>query len=611
MNTKMMLPLLFGVVVSLLSSTRTLGFVPLTMVRTIQSNRGRIQSVFQNTIKHATTLPSTSLFLSSSDEDEEQAEKIPIPPSTPVPDISDSSVDKIAAEAANAIREAESALSESINNEEDEIEIARRKAVEAQEIVAQQRLQKEATVRQIEAFVAGFGAFLFGGIAGGVMDIFLIENNLDIDIDLILPPSVLSVIFGVTTITLGQNDDETGAFVRSFFGGPLKQLTESIKTSIRNKVEETVDDIKATPDKIKVAFERKVQETTEEIKQIPDKVKEGIEAKVDETVEEIKAIPEKVQDAATEAVENAKDEISTAATRTVDEIKATPGRVVQEVENKVDQTVSDIKKNVEEVIGVPIKDLNKASNSVSSALPDTIPQPPEKSPSQPLIKVPEILKKPEPPKAKPPQVPPQKEEMAKLPDLTLPTPSKINLPKPPEINLPKTSVFNLPNPPDLSVPKTPVPPKEPPTKESKSKPSDNFVFSEVSLKGFVDDVRTTDKANMKSNEDRRAEEVALAKKKEHWRQSKQLRQRRGCRSNKLLLLRSRRKSKINRDNRQWVKRSLEQPFLLDYLEVVRQTLHHHQEHHQEFLLYPVGKEIVMDLYQGLFRARLPSVMVIL
>ena len=364
MNTKMMLPLLFGVVVSLLSSTQTLGFVPLTMVRTIQSNRGRIQSLFQNTIKHATTLPSTSLFLSSSDE--EKAEKIPKPPSTPVPDISDSSVDKIAAEAANAIREAESALSESINNEEDEIEIARRKAVEAQQIVAQQRLQKEATARQIEAFVAGFGAFLFGGIAGGVMDIFLIENNLDIDIDLILPPAVLSVIFGVTTITLGQNDDETGAFVRSFFGGPLKQLTESIKTSIRNKVEETVDDIKATPDKIKVAFERKVQETTEEIKQIPDKVKEGIEAKVDETVEEIKAIPEKVQDAATEAVENAKDEISAAATRTVDEIKATPGRVVQEVENKVDQTVSDIKKNVEEVIGVPIKDLNKVCSTIRS-----------------------------------------------------------------------------------------------------------------------------------------------------------------------------------------------------------------------------------------------------
>lgn len=126
--------------------------------------------------------------------------------------------------------------------------------------------------------------------------------------------------------------------------------------------------------------------------------------------------------------------------------------------------------------------------------------------------MPEILKKPEPPKAKPPQVPPQKEEMAKLPDLTLPKPSKINLPKPPEINLPKPSAFNLPNPPDLSVPKTPVPPKEPPTKESKSKPSDNFVFSEVSLKDFVDDVRTTDKASMKSNEDRRAEEVALAKK---------------------------------------------------------------------------------------------------
>ena len=319
----------------------------------------------------------------STDETNDNTNEKGIPP--PPPSSSSSSetnanptdnIDKITAEAELAIKEAQEALDQVDNDNtiSNEIEMARKKAQEAQLQAARITQEKEMAKKQIEAAVTGLGGFLFGIVSGGVTDIFLKANNLDVDIDLIIPPTVFALVFATTGATLGQNDDDLGNLVRSVFGGPLKAVTNAVTTAVVNKIEETVDDIKATPGRIQNAVEQKVQETTDEIKAIPTKVKDNIEASVEKTVDEIKAIPVKAKDAATEAVEKAKDDITDATIRTVEEIKATPGRVVEEtkqaivktvedVEDKVEQAVSDtvgsIKKNVDEVTSLPAKTIDQ------------------------------------------------------------------------------------------------------------------------------------------------------------------------------------------------------------------------------------------------------------
>lgn len=52
----------------------------------------------------------------------------------------------------------------------------------------------------------------------------------------------------------------------------------------------------------------------------------------------------------------------------------------------------------------------------------------------------------------------------------------------------------------------PPPTRSPPAEESKPKETDNFVFSEVSLKSFVNDVKTTDKITIDTEEVSRKEE---------------------------------------------------------------------------------------------------------
>lgn len=390
--------LLLGVVVSL-SSTFTQGFLFPSSIRTSTSSTDitstgntisstssttsskRIQLGFQ-TVKEAKLLPTTLLFLQPSENDGEAKY---IESTSDVADLSNLSLSEITAEAKQAMKDAEAALQASskinleddINNQlENEINNAREAQRRANELARLAQQKQETTARQIEAFVSSIGAFSFGLVSGGVLDIFIVMNGLDMDIDLVVPPAALAFTFAVAAFVVGQNDDETGKLVRNVFAGPLKQVTNSLKAAITSKIEQTVDDIKATPGKIQSAIEQKVQETTEEIKAIPVKVKDNIEAQVEKTVDDIKAIPVKAKVAATEAVEKAKEEITDATVRTVEEIKATPGRVaketkeaivktVEDVEDKIEKSVTgavdEIKKTVDEVASLPTKTMNKVS----------------------------------------------------------------------------------------------------------------------------------------------------------------------------------------------------------------------------------------------------------
>lgn len=144
----------------------------------------------------------------------------------------------------------------------------------------------------------------------------------DTDLPPIVPPAALGVAIAATAYTGANQPNFVGKISSFVFGGPVR----SVKNFFVKKVEDTVDNIKATPGRI---------------------VK-GVEDKIDQTVEDIKATPGKIADAIEDKIEE-----------TVDEIKATPGRVAEGIERKVEETVKEIEETVEEVISLPGKKLDE------------------------------------------------------------------------------------------------------------------------------------------------------------------------------------------------------------------------------------------------------------
>ena len=144
----------------------------------------------------------------------------------------------------------------------------------------------------------------------------------DTDLPPIVPPAALGVAIAATAYTGANQPNFVGKLSSFVFGGPIR----SVKNFFVKKVEDTVDNIKATPGRIKKGVEDKIEETVEDIKATPGKIADAIEDKIDETV---------------------------------DEIKATPGRVAESIEKKVEETVKDIEETVEEVISLPGKKLDE------------------------------------------------------------------------------------------------------------------------------------------------------------------------------------------------------------------------------------------------------------
>jgi ElaB/YqjD/DUF883 family membrane-anchored ribosome-binding protein len=372
------------------------GLVPPRTSRIAQTTR-LTSATIQSQISHLLRQP--QLFAQSNEDNDGEAKEEqkapmvpqvpqtpPTPPSPPTPPTPPSppppkakaveEVDDVTAEAERALKQAEDALNEASNPvvKTNEIDEARTKAIQAQRLAARVEIEKQLAARQIEGAVAGFGAFLFGIISGGVVDIFLTANNLDVDVDLIIPPTLLAISLGAAGVTLGQKDGDVGNFVRAFFGGPLKQLTNSVTTTVTNKIEETVDEIKATPGKIQQSVEKKIKDTTDEIKQIPVNIKENIEDTVEKTVDDIKQIPIDLNKAANDAVGKAKDEITDVTIRTVEEIKATPGRVVAETKETIVKTVEEVEDKVEKAVTGAVEDTKKIVDEVASIPGRTIDQ---------------------------------------------------------------------------------------------------------------------------------------------------------------------------------------------------------------------------------------------
>ena len=134
-----------------------------------------------------------------------------------------------------------------------------------------------------DAIAASLGGALTG-VAAGIYTDIATDFLFDTDLPPLVPPAALGVAFGAGAFVGASQSNFIGSIVKFVFGKPIL----GVRDNIRNKITQTVDDIKSTPTRIKDAAIKKVEDTVDDIKATPGKIKDAAVQKVDETVEEIK-----------------------------------------------------------------------------------------------------------------------------------------------------------------------------------------------------------------------------------------------------------------------------------------------------------------------------------
>lgn len=436
---------------------------------------------------------------------------------------------------------------EELQKETDEALRAAKKAIEDVDKRMTQaelkRKQQAATATQAERLSDAVASGISGAAIGAVLGTLALIEFPVLAEDPLLPPLATSVLLGGAAFVTANTDNPASPVVRNSLGKGLKSLGEAAGNSIKGAVEravasiaaipgklanaaeqkakETAEEIAAIPGKLADAAEQKAKKTVEEIASIPGKVQEAASQKAKDTAEEIAAIPGKLADAAEKKVKETVEEIENSVKETVEEIERIPGKLTEAAEKKVQKTVEEIeripgkltkaaemkvKETTKEIKELPVKlqvAANKKAKEVSEeftqdikeieasieqkveqvveevkALPQEIAEEIKKDVSKVMTTAPKLPLPPKMPPSQEAQLPkPPKSE--KPPELRVP---KIELPK---ISLPMAELPKIPSP-----PKIPTPPKKAPPMK---KEEDNFVFSEVSLKRFMQDMKSKEK----------------------------------------------------------------------------------------------------------------------
>jgi len=375
--------------------------------------------------------------------------------------------------------------------------------------------EKLKEIRKV-AIASAVGGLAVGSLSGLALDIYLLNEGLDLDVEPALPPGIFGVVLGTTGYILGMQDNKVGGIVRTVLGGAATSIADASKSLISKLISKITNEVTAIPKKVESAVQQKAQETVEEINKIPSKVKDSATNAAKRTADEISKIPGQVKDAATSATEKAVEEIKATPGKIVEGTKQAVVRTVDEIEDIVIEAVDDVKEKVDEVVSLPGKKLDEISGRVSQIVPvdksidkevqPKVPKPPQTTPppildqdenkstkedkptfSLPTINVPT-----------PPKLPPMESVQIKIPE--------INLPKRPEGQAEKTEKKSDIVPPvSKSLNKSSGTKTVEETPSEAKKPSDeSFTFNEISLKKIVKDIKQdTSGALVEDEEDRK------------------------------------------------------------------------------------------------------------
>ena len=174
-----------------------------------------------------------------------------------------------------------------------------------------------------------------------------------------LPPKQAATERGTTIRLVQEKVEETVEVIKAVptvVEEEVEKAFSSIEAELqksKKQIESKVDEIEKGIESKVVEFEKGIESTIVEIEQEIDKTKREIDEKVDE----VKAIPVRVEkriDETKAEVERKRREI----VETVDEIKAIPSKVqtsVEETKAKVDNTVATIDRTAKEIEAVPGK----------------------------------------------------------------------------------------------------------------------------------------------------------------------------------------------------------------------------------------------------------------
>merc|ERR1711957_292009 len=223
-----------------------------------------------------------------------------------------------------------------------------------------------------DAIFSTIGGLAVGSLSGAAIDVYLYNIGLDVDVEPIIAPVVLSVALGATGFAFSSQDNAVGRVVRIVLAGFTKGVGGAIKATTSSVIAIFVNNIKAIPGKVEYAAKAKARETAEEVSKIPTKVKDAAVDAAEKTAVEISKIPTKVKDVAIDATE-----------KTVNKIKAAPSKVAKVAEEAVDNTVKTIKVQVDEAVSVPAKKIEEVTDQIAELLPgksEAIPQPPKSIP---------------------------------------------------------------------------------------------------------------------------------------------------------------------------------------------------------------------------------------
>uniref|UniRef100_A0A7S2LAW3 Uncharacterized protein n=1 Tax=Leptocylindrus danicus TaxID=163516 RepID=A0A7S2LAW3_9STRA len=408
---------------------------------------------------------------------------------------------------------------------------------------------KDEKTKQIEseALLAAVGGASIGLISGLAVTLALGDVYKDVEIEYVevIPPAVLTVLLAGLSYTISTGgEDGVNGFVRKNLANIPRGAKDSVTSLVTGITSKIVNAIKAIPTKVNSFVQNKVDQTTAEVQAIPGKIKKTVETKIEETVDEIERIPDKVKVSVERTAKATAEAVDEKINETVEEIKAAPGKVadgtVKFVEQTIDETEKAITKTVDDVVSAPKKFVEEITGTKQEKeklpTPPKVPPPPEKLQASTTVSPPKLPDTPPPKVDKPPQKIPSfkvpevpKVEMPKLevpkvelPKVELPKVElpKVDVPKVPQIQKPPPQQAKVEPPPpkaekglDISPPKLPsiqLPEIKPPKLELQN--SDNFVFSETSLKDFVGEVVSEDKSELSAREAeaaRKAEEKRI------------------------------------------------------------------------------------------------------
>ena len=219
-------------------------------------------------------------------------------------------------------------------------------------------IAKKAKQRMILAIASSVGAAGIAGIISSIIDIALYQTLNDNDIPLIVPPSILTILFSGGVYYGASQKNDIGDTIIKTLGVNTKNVVDTQVQTIQNNINNIITSIRNIPKNLSKAINKKIDDTQKNAK-----------AKIDDTVNDIKNFPSTISKAAidsAEATTNAASKaVQNAANDAMTSIKEAPGKATNYVVTETNRAINDATTAIVEAPG-------KAADAVTKTVKEQV-----------------------------------------------------------------------------------------------------------------------------------------------------------------------------------------------------------------------------------------------